>query len=203
MTRYKNSQKMNNSTTTQSDSQYSLTKILGIWALAAVPMALLSWVVIPALAPDFKTDPLRSGVIRIVGLTLGLIWLFILTMIIVYREEGDLRWTTIRRRLRLNKPRDPKTGEPRGRRWLWVLPYLIEVAVVGVALSGGLVDLWVTIFPFFEAPPGFDPGDMLGVPEIQEQFIGAWWFLGLFVVFAIFNTMLGEEFLFRVRCFQK
>jgi membrane protease YdiL (CAAX protease family) len=27
--------------------------------------------------------------------------------------------------------------------------------------------------------------------------VGAWWFFGLFVVFFIFNAVLGEEFLFR------
>jgi hypothetical protein len=40
----------------ESNAQYSLVKILGIWTAAAVPMALLSWVVIQALAPDFKTE---------------------------------------------------------------------------------------------------------------------------------------------------
>ena len=30
--------------------QYSLAKILGIWALAAIPMGILSWVVFPAVA---------------------------------------------------------------------------------------------------------------------------------------------------------
>jgi hypothetical protein len=54
-------------------AQYSLAKILGLWAAAAVPMALLSWVVIPALAPDFELDPLGSAVTRVVFMTLGLI----------------------------------------------------------------------------------------------------------------------------------
>lgn len=27
--------------------------------------------------------------------------------------------------------------------------------------------------------------------------VGAWWFFGLFLVFAVFNSVLGEEFLFR------
>ena len=181
----------------ESNAQYSLAKILGFWAAAAVPMALLSWVVIPALAPDFETDPLGSGVTRVVLMTLGLIWQFVLAMIIVYREEGDLRWTTVRRRLRLNKPRDPKTGERRGKLWLWLIPFLIAIALVDIALGGFLVDIWVSIFPFFEAPPGFDAGEILGSPGIQAQLVNAWWFLGLFIVFAVFNTFLGEELLFR------
>ena len=98
--------------------QYSLAKILGIWALAAAPMGILGWIVSPLLAPDFESDPLGSGVTRVVLLTLGLVWLFVLSMIIVRQEEGDLRWATIKRRLRLNTPREPTTGQPRPRLWL-------------------------------------------------------------------------------------
>jgi hypothetical protein len=58
--------------------QYSLAKILDIWALAAVPMGVLSWIVFPALSPDFDSDPLGAGVTRMVLLMFGLIWLFVL-----------------------------------------------------------------------------------------------------------------------------
>ena len=34
-------------------------------------------------------------------------------------------------------------------------------------------------------------------PEMLDRLVGAWWFLGLYVVNTIFNTILGEEFLFR------
>jgi uncharacterized protein len=77
--------------------QYSLAKILGIWALAVAPMGILGWIVLPLVAPDFESDPLAFGVTRIVLLTLGLIWLFVLSMIIVRREERDLRWATLKR----------------------------------------------------------------------------------------------------------
>ena len=95
--------------------QYSLAKILGIWALAAAPMGILGWIVLPLLAPDAESNPLGFGVSRLVLLALGLVWLFVLSMIIVRREEGDLSWATIKRRLRLNTPRDPATGRPRAR----------------------------------------------------------------------------------------
>jgi hypothetical protein len=32
--------------------QYSLWQILGIWVAASLPMAILGWIVAPALAPD-------------------------------------------------------------------------------------------------------------------------------------------------------
>jgi hypothetical protein len=98
--------------------QYSLAKILCIWALAAAPMGILSWIVFPLVAPDFESDPFAFAVTLVVLLALGLVWLFALSIIIVRREEGDLRWATVRRRLRLNIPRDPATGQPRARLWL-------------------------------------------------------------------------------------
>ncbi len=177
--------------------QYSLARILGIWALAAIPMGILSWIVFPALSPDFNSDPLGAGVTRIVLLLLGLIWLFVLSMIIVWQEEGNLRWATVKRRLRLNAPRDPTTGETRRRLWLWVIPFLIAIVVWELALKSYLENLWVSVFPFFAEPPGFSMAAVLGSPEILDRLVGAWWFLALFVVQALFNTVLGEEFLFR------
>src|ERR687898_1411521 len=177
--------------------QYSLAKILGIWALAAVPMGILSWVVFPAVSPDVGSDPLGAGVTRVVLLTVGLIWLFVLSMIIVRREEGDLRWATVKRRLRLNTPREPATGAPRARLFLWVVPFIVVVAVIELVLNTPLENGWVSLFPFLAEPEGRSFGAIIGSQEILQQLVGAWWFLALVVVQAIFNTILGEEFLFR------
>ena len=177
--------------------QYSLARILGIWALAAIPMGILSWIVFPALSPDFGLDPLGAGVTRIVLLTFGLIWLFVLSMILVRQEEGDLRWATVKRRLRLNTPRDPKTGETRRRLWLWAIPFLIGIFLWAFAVASSVDSLWVSIFPFLAEPPGYGFAAILESQEILDRLVGAWWFLVLFIVLAIFNTILGEEFLFR------
>ena len=177
--------------------QYSLARILGIWALAAVPMGILGWIVFPLLAPDSESDPLEFGVTRVVLLTLGLVWLFVLSMIIVRREEGDLRWVTLKRRLRLNTPRDPTTGEPRARLWLWVVPFLVAVALVELVLDPPLENVSVSVFPFLAEPAGYSFDAFLGSQEILQRLERAWWFFALFVISAVFNTMLGEEFLFR------
>jgi membrane protease YdiL (CAAX protease family) len=179
------------------EDQHSLVKILGIWAAATLPMAILGWIVFPLMSPDFESDPLGSGVTRVILLTLGLIWLFVLSMIIVRQEEGDLGWATVKRRLRLDTPRDPKTGEQRHRLWLWVVPALIGIALLDVVLASTISNLWVLVFPFFAEPPGYSFDAIFQSPEILERLVGAWWFLALFVVFSIFNTILGEEFLFR------
>src|SRR5215213_6132979 len=127
--------------------QYSFAKIIGIWALAAAPMGILSWIVFPLLAPDFESDPLAFGVTRVALLTLGLIWLFVLSMIIVRREEGDLRWASVKRRLRLNTPREPATGQPRARLFLWVVLFLVAVALVELVLRSPIQSAWVSVFP--------------------------------------------------------
>jgi uncharacterized protein len=177
--------------------QYSLGRILGIWALATIPMGILSWIVFPAVSPDMNADPLGAAVTRILLLTIGLIWLFVLSMIIVRQEEGDLRWATAKRRLWLNTPRDPKTGETRRRLWLWIIPFLIAIVVWEVALKSYVSELWVSILPLFAEPPGYSFGAIFESQEILDRLVGAWWFFGLFVVFAVFNSILGEEFLFR------
>jgi membrane protease YdiL (CAAX protease family) len=177
--------------------QYTLWQILGIWVLAALPMGILSWVVFPAVSPDFRVDPLGAGVTRLILLTIGLIWLFILSMIIVRKEEGDLRWATIKRRLRLNTPRDPKTGETRRRLWLWVIPVMIASAGFDLALVPIVQKLWISLFPFLAEPSGYGMGTVLGSQEILDRLVGAWWFFGLFVVLSVFNVFLGEELFFR------
>jgi uncharacterized protein len=192
-----NELKTKSSAAGQAMGQYSLGRILGIWVLAVVPMGILSWIVFPAVSPDSESDPLGAGVTRIALLTVGLIWLFILSLIIVRQEEGNLHWATVKRRLRLNAPRDRKSGETCGRLWLWLIPLLITITVYELALKAYADDLWVSIFPFFAEPAGYSMAAVLQSEAILHRLAGAWWFLGLYVVNALFNTILGEEFLFR------
>jgi len=181
----------------ETSGQYSLAKILGVWALAALPMGILSWVVFPALSPNSEADPLGAGVARIALLTIGLIWLFALSLIIIRQEEGNLRWATVKRRLRLNAPRGPKTGKTRGILWLWALIFVIGIAVWQMFLAPYVNKLWVSVFPFFAEPQGYSMNAVFQSQEILDRLVGAWWFLALYVVNTIFNTILGEEFLFR------
>ncbi len=177
--------------------QYTLLRVFGIWAAAALPMGILGWIVAPALTPDIETNPVGAVFTRYGVLTVGLFWQFILSLILVYREEGDVRWTTLRRRLRLNTPRDPHTGEPRRKLWLWAIPLVILAALWQLFLGPQLSTLWTALFPFLAEPSGLSPDSALGTPATQAQFVGAWGVLALFTVNGLFNTVLGEEFLFR------
>lgn len=181
------------------DRPYHLAQILSIWAAAALPMALLGWAVTPVLAPVIDRTAGITGVARVILLTLGLMWQFILSMIIVYREAGGLSWPAIRQRLWLNTPRDPKTGAPRRKLWLWLVPLcLLFPAFEFIVMPAmGLNKLWVSLFPFLAERPEYSVSSFFASPEIRARLVGAWWFLGLFIVLAVFNTVLGEEFLFR------
>ena len=67
--------------------QYSLARILGTWAAAALPMAALAWVVAPWLAGSFEgTSALPRAII--LSLTAGLVWQFGIVMVLIRREQG-------------------------------------------------------------------------------------------------------------------
>ena len=179
------------------EEQYSLAKVLGLWAVVTVPTGIMAWVVFPAVAPDFDTDPLGFAVTRMAALTVGLVWQFVLTMIIVRREEGDLRWATIRRRLWLNAPRDPKTGKSGRQLWRWLVLIVFLHFIAAVLILPLVEEGFVKVFPSLAAPEGYELGSMLEDSQIKEQLVGAWGILGLFILMGIFNTVLGEEFFFR------
>lgn len=173
--------------------QYTLWQVLGIWLAGGAPMWLLSWVAYPALSAGLP--PIDAGLLRMKLLTVGLIWQFALAMIILYREEGDIRLNTIRRRFWLNHPVSAKTGETKKSLWWWIIPLILLYVFLELALRSVLVNLWTAIFPFFAEPKGYDLSAQLS--SLRAQWVGAWGLLGLYFVSSLFNTVLGEEFLFR------
>ncbi len=110
---------MTTSTSPQSESQYSLAKILTIWVIAAIPMPILTFVIGPALAPVVG---MKTELVRWMAIIIGLIWLFVISMFVLRRELGTLRWSVIRKRMWYQMPRDPKTGEPKAKLLWWALP---------------------------------------------------------------------------------
>src|SRR3954465_13315960 len=108
--------------------QYSLARILGTWAAAALPMAALAWLVAPRLAAVLN-GPTALPRALILTLLAGLIWAFALVVVLVYREQGTLRWSVLKDALWLHAPRSPKTGRRGGRLWLIVIPLIAALAV--------------------------------------------------------------------------
>jgi uncharacterized protein len=175
-------------------NQYTLGQILAIWFAAGAPMWILGWVAYPALSAGLA--PLDAGLLRMKLITVGLVCQFILSMIILYREEGNIRLSTISRRFWLTHPKSARNGETKTALWWWLIPLILFVAALEIGLRSTLVDVWTGIFPFFAEPEGHDFAVML-TPEMRAQLVGAWGLVILYFVSSLFNTFLGEEFIFR------
>ena len=173
--------------------QYSLTKTLLVWAAAAIPMGVLGWIVAPSVASTSG----KPGFERLAVLALGLIWQCVLVLLLLYQEAGTLRWSAISQRLWLQAPRTPQTGEPRRWLWCWLIPLAVVTAIYQLRMMGVLQKVWVSLFPFLAEPAGFSFGSSLNDPVVRSQLVDNWGVLLLLVVSGLFNTVLGEELLFR------
>lgn len=174
--------------------QYTLWQILSIWLAGGAPLWISGWLVYPALRQGLSA--LDSGLLWIKLLIIGLVWQFVLSMFILYREEGNIRVSTIRRRFWLNNPVSPRTGQKDNRLWWLLIPLMLLVVALELGLAPFLNDIWTKIFPFL-AEPQSRSLDALFAPELRARWIGAWDFFVLFVIASVFNNFLSEEFLFR------
>jgi uncharacterized protein len=165
--------------------QYRLGGVLAVWAAAALPMAGLAWLVAPRVA-DRLTGPGHVPMVKalLACLTVGLIWQFVLVLLLVRREQGTLRWPVVREALWLRSPRSPKSGRVGGRIWLVLVPLVILFALEG-------------LLPSPPVPENRDLNLFLESATGQDFLEGAWGWFGLLVVLWVFNTVLGEELLFR------
>jgi uncharacterized protein len=166
--------------------QYGRWAILAVWAAAAIPMGALSWLAAPALADRLAGEaniPLVKALTIL--LTAGLVWQFALVAILVAREQGTLRWSVVRNALWLRSPRSPRSGLVGGRLWLLLIPLTIAYAAVGLLTYEIGVPESRNLAAFLESAVG------------QSFFSGNWHWFAVTVVMFLFNTVLGEELLFR------
>jgi uncharacterized protein len=68
---------------------------------------------------------------------------------------------------------------------------------VGLLQFIPLQTLWETMFPFLDEPDTYSFARLMESAERKEALEGAWQVLALFVVLGVFNTIIGEELLFR------
>ncbi len=163
--------------------QLQMRGIIGVWAAAAIPMALLAWVFAPILA-DQMTGPTALPRALIIALTAGMVWQFVLVMGLVAREQGSLSWPVLKDALWLHSPRSPQTGRRGGRLWFIVVPLIVAAAAEELVPGIGI-------------PGGRDLGEFLSSDAGHTFMHGAWGWFALMTVMFTFNTVLGEELLFR------
>ena len=100
--------------------QYSLAKIVGLWAAAALPMGFLAWVCVPLLRDQLGgRDPFIESLL--ICLNVGLLWILALTLILLRHEQGRLESSRVIDGLWLRSPRSPNTGKVGGTVWLWAI----------------------------------------------------------------------------------
>src|SRR5215475_8161364 len=142
--------------------QYSLAKILGVWAAAALPMAVLAWIVAPVL-DDHLSGTGRVPLIKalLLLLTAGMVWQFALVALLVWREQRTFRWPVVRDALWLRSPRSPKTGKIGGKVWWVLVPFCLLFAVEAV-------------LPVFGVPENRDFASFVD-SDVGHRFLsGAW-----------------------------
>ena len=146
-------------------------------------MGVLSWIVAPWLEDQLSgAEPLARALF--ICLTAGLVWQFVLVVFLMQHELGTLRWSRLRDALWLRSPQVPKTGRVGAKTWWWA------------ALFVFLTMVW-SLVPRVPGPSTRDFADFLSNDSGKDFFQGAWGWWALLVVFGIFNTVIGEELLFR------
>ncbi len=177
-------------TSTQTNDQYSLLKILTIWALVAAPMPIMAFGIAPSVAIGSKLHPLVIVWLFMIG---GMIWQFILSVWLLYFELDTFTWAAICDRIWLKKPRDPKTETTSIKYFWWLIPafafYLVIEQTPIIDIIGRLI---LIPFPILESLPELNLADLPA-----EQFVGDWWLMVITLVSCVFNYFLGEELLFR------
>jgi membrane protease YdiL (CAAX protease family) len=170
------------------NTQYRAIKIIGLWLAAAIPFTVLVAAVVPALSR-------ATGGSEILWywslLPLNAAWLTGLSLWIIRREEGNLRWETVRNRIWLDLPQDPKTEKPVTRLNFRILLSLIAA---GIALILGLIIPSIGAAILYIVPfPSFTNLSEVGSPE----FARAWGWFAAVVIIWVANTFIAEELLFR------
>ncbi len=163
--------------------QLTRLEVLAVWAAATVPMGAAAWLVAPWLAERPTWDGgLPSALVT--TLAVGLVWQGALVAILVRREQGTWRWPVIAEALWLTAPTSPRSRRRGGRVWWVVLPLVVALVATQAV-------------PALPHAAGRDLGAYLGTTAGQEFFAGAWGWFAVVVVLLVFNTVLGEELLFR------
>jgi membrane protease YdiL (CAAX protease family) len=174
----------------EQDEQYSLTKILSIWALVALPMPVLIFVIAPALISRIDMHPTIIIWLLVIS---GYLWQFIVSLYFIYTDLGTLRWSAVRERIWLTRPRDPNTNEPKAKLFWWLIPAALFVMLIEIGIGEYIDSSFAWIFPSLLSLPASIDIEQL----VSPNFIGAWWLLGIAIISCIFNYFLGEELLFR------
>src|SRR5262249_40068014 len=103
---------------------------------------------------------------------------------LVAYEQRSLRWSRVREALWLRSPRSPHTGRVGGRVWFVLIPLILGVGIE-------------QLVPAIHHSANRDLGTVLSTDARKTMMHGSWGWFGLMLAMFVFNTVLGEELLFR------
>jgi membrane protease YdiL (CAAX protease family) len=123
----------------------------------------------------------------------GMAWQFVLSVIVLKIELKTLSWSTLKERLWLNHPIDPKSQKVSKRAYWLTIPVILYVFIVEQSGVLNFLQEW-----FLRLFPGLAPPDTILIQSLAvPEFRGAWYVVGIMLISALFNYLLGEELFFR------
>jgi len=154
-------------------------------------MFLLAWA---AALAGFCGTIRHPAIVYWLSVLAGTLWLCVLSLRIIRREEGNLRWATLQQRLWLkaNHPLEME-GQPRPSvlRMLPSLLFMAACVLLGTLVSAAVLVVSISI------PLGVLWPPHTNVLELASPEHGQWWWVaGVMVAWAL-GALLGEELFFR------
>lgn len=174
-------------------TQYSLFEIILIWLAVTIPIGISGWIASPILSEFIG----NSGAGRMLAITIGLIWQFVLVLLLLWRENKKLCWRVFKTKLLLQNPINPKTNKEQKSLWLLIIPLIMLTAFYQMFIAKHIINFWTTIFPIFKDTSSLGLSNYLNSSQGSREVSKNVRILCLYIVCAIFNTFLGEELLFR------
>ncbi len=162
---------------------------LVILLAAVIPMGLLAFGATPLLIPRVDIQP---GLVFWAMIVLGMIWQFLLAVWLLRRERRHWTWPELKARLWLTPPIHPSEAKGKMLRLVWIVPLgALAVLAVDAAIAWWIDPPFAALLPDWLNPPYNDIESLA-----SEENFGNWPILGLALVSALFNYLLGEYLLF-------
>jgi membrane protease YdiL (CAAX protease family) len=169
-------------------NQLPVFLIFAIWLAAVIPFSLLVAAAVPALV---RATGASAILLYWILLPMNAAWLSGLSLWTIRREEGNLRWKTIRRRIWLDPPHEKPAGMANTRfgfRMAFGIFAAFLALILGLALPS-IVPAAIYILPY----SSFTNLTEAGSPEFAGN--GGWFVLVAVAWMA--NMLIAEELLFR------
>ncbi|MDR0502952.1 MAG: CPBP family intramembrane metalloprotease [Treponema sp.] len=97
----------------------------------------------------------------------------------------------------LKNPKIPGTDKTNKLLWLLIIPIIFVTAFFQIYITKIIIEWWTDLIPIFKEPYIYSLSGFIGSEEGINEISGSWFIFIIWVICAVFNTFLGEEFLFR------